>query len=123
MNDTLERVMKLHPDLMGVRVAINSVSTPELRELATELFDRGATLTVADEDTGQVFLLNRVLHERSGSVTRYRVVPAATVEYDPVDLFIEVVPLLLEKSDNAGYKRKIKFDYAKLPTADPRSGK
>jgi hypothetical protein len=83
----LDEVLKLYPNLNGVRVALNSCSE-EARELAIKLFEAGAVVIVADKNPQEVTLLNRVLRERSYSLYRYHAVSFSTLFMEAADVFV-----------------------------------
>ena len=73
-----------------LRVMVVGIDTPETRQLAVGLFELGVAIVVADPDKNNVYALDKVLDERSGSMTHYRTVPFDERLIEPVEVYINL---------------------------------
>lgn len=85
-----EKINEMFPDLTKVKIAFNQVDE-RIAPIAVDLFDKGASIVVADPDPANVNALNKILFERSGSMFRYKAVSFNAVHLEKVDLFIKLV--------------------------------
>ena len=73
-----------------LRVMVVGIDTAETRQLAVSLFELGVAIVVADPDKNNVYELDKVLDERSGSMTHYRTVPFDERLIEPVEVYINL---------------------------------
>lgn len=107
-----DKINELFPDLTKAKIAFNRADG-KVADIIISLFDKGASIVVADQNPANVNALNKVLYERSGSMYRYKAVSFSAVHLEKVDLFIKLV----EPVEGAEFNAKETIDLISKPSA------